>query len=208
MERTIGISGEAAKAELYGEIREQDEPRIVTANVEFDRVLGGGLVPGSVVLLGGEPGIGKSTLLLQISETLAARGLSVLYVSGEESPRQIKLRGDRLGVSGKGLYLLAETCLEKIQQEIERIRPGCIVLDSVQTVYSSRVESAPGTVSQVKEVARSFYIMRKPMTCRLCSLDTSPKRELWRVPRRWSTLLTSFFILKVIVIRATSWCGR
>ncbi len=161
VESHASLSGPEARAEHYSHIPEQDERRIITGNSEFDRVLGGGLVPGSVVLLGGEPGIGKSTLLLQVSETLAGQGVSVLYVSGEESARQIKLRGNRLGIRGEKLYLFAETCLEKVFLELDRIQPRCIVLDSVQTTYSGRIESSPGTVSQVKEVASQLLYYAK-----------------------------------------------
>ncbi|MBI4456182.1 MAG: DNA repair protein RadA [Acidobacteria bacterium] len=150
-----------AKVEHYPEIENWDGQRITTANPEFDRVLGGGLVPGSVVLLGGEPGIGKSTLLLQICETLAQQGMRVLYVSGEESAHQIKLRGMRLQIRGDRLYLFAETCLEKILAEMDRIQPHCVVVDSVQTVYSSRMESSAGTVTQVREVASQLLYFAK-----------------------------------------------
>ncbi|MBI2821239.1 MAG: DNA repair protein RadA [Acidobacteria bacterium] len=161
VDRSFAPEGSGARVEHYPDIREQEEARIATSNAEFDRVLGGGLVPGSVVLLGGEPGIGKSTLLLQISEALAQQGISVLYVSGEESSQQIKLRGRRLQIGGERLYLFAETCLERILQEMERLQPHCVVVDSVQTVYSSRMEASPGTVSQVKEVASQLLTYAK-----------------------------------------------
>jgi DNA repair protein RadA/Sms len=131
---------------------------------EFDRVLGGGIVPGSLVLIGGDPGIGKSTLLLQVSNELARTNGKVLYVSGEESERQIKLRGERLGINPGGLYLLAETCLERVFEEIDRLEPQAIIVDSVQTIFSMKVESAPGSVSQVREVAGQFLIMAKNRT--------------------------------------------
>jgi DNA repair protein RadA/Sms len=115
-------------------------------------------------LIGGDPGIGKSTLLLQVSNELARISAKVLYVSGEESERQIKLRGERLGINPKGLYLLAETCLERVFEEIDRLEPQAIIVDSVQTIFSLKVESAPGSVSQVREVAGQFLIMAKNRT--------------------------------------------
>ena len=128
---------------------------------EFDRVLGGGIVPGTLVLIGGDPGIGKSTLLLQVADKLSGGGTIVLYVSGEESERQIKLRGERLAVAAKNVYLLPETNLEKIIDEVERLKPGVIIVDSIQTLFSGVIESAPGSVSQVREVAHQFLLLAK-----------------------------------------------
>ena len=122
---------------------------------ELDRVLGGGLVHGSVVLLSGEPGIGKSTLLMQISDALG-QDRKVLYVSGEESGGQLKLRAERLGVTGEHLYILTETNLEKILDEADVIKPDVMILDSIQTIYSDKVNSAPGSVTQVRESALTF----------------------------------------------------
>jgi DNA repair protein RadA/Sms len=145
----------------YQDIESQDDARQSSGIEEFDRVLGGGIVPGSLVLIGGDPGIGKSTLLLEVSDKLANHYGKVLYVSGEESERQIKLRGERLGINPAGLYLLPETCLERIFQEIDRLDPQAIVVDSVQTVFSMKLESAPGSVSQVREVAGQFLMLAK-----------------------------------------------
>ena len=119
--------------------------------LEFNRVLGGGLVSGSLVLIAGEPGIGKSTLLLQVSALVAQSRGKVVYVSGEETLRQIKLRADRLGVKGENLYLLAETDLEVILDQIERLQPSLVVVDSIQTVYFPGLDTAPGSVAQVRE---------------------------------------------------------
>jgi DNA repair protein RadA/Sms len=145
----------------YTEIESQDDVRIPSGVTEFDRVLGGGIVPGTLVLIGGDPGIGKSTLLLQVADRLSAAGSLVLYVSGEESERQIKLRGERLAVEAKNVYLLPETNLENIINEIERLKPGAIIVDSIQTVFSGAIESAPGSVSQVREVAHRFLLLAK-----------------------------------------------
>src|SRR5262249_11859265 len=117
--------------------------------------------PGSLVLIGGDPGIGKSTLLLEVADKLSNIAGKVLYISGEESERQIKLRGERLGIKPTNLYLLAETCLERVFQEIDRLDPQAVVVDSVQTVFSMKLESAPGSVSQVREVAGQFLMLAK-----------------------------------------------
>jgi DNA repair protein RadA/Sms len=127
---------------------------------EFNRVLGGGLVPGSLVLIGGDPGIGKSTLLLQISAALATNG-KVLYISGEESAQQIKLRASRLGVSPDNLYLLSETNMSVILQHVQQMGPHFLVVDSIQTVYLEDLQSAPGAVSQVRECAARFQEVSK-----------------------------------------------
>jgi DNA repair protein RadA/Sms len=145
----------------FTEIEPQDDVRVSSGVTEFDRVLGGGIVPGTLVLIGGDPGIGKSTLLLQVADKLSAAGSLVLYISGEESERQIKLRGERLAVEAKSVFILPETNLENIINEIERLKPGAIIVDSIQTVFSSAIESAPGSVSQVREVAHQFLLLAK-----------------------------------------------
>jgi DNA repair protein RadA/Sms len=145
----------------FGEIESQDDARVTSGINEFDRVLGGGIVPGSLILIGGDPGIGKSTLLLQVADKLSGQSQRVLYVSGEESERQIKMRGERLGIEAENLYLLPETNLENIFDEIERSEPGAVIVDSIQTVFSSKIESAPGSVSQVREVAGQFLMLAK-----------------------------------------------
>src|SRR5438128_10303895 len=156
-----GFRLQEAKAVAYTEIESQDDVRVSSGMTEFDRVLGGGSVPGTLVLLGGDPGIGKSTLLLQVADKLSTNNVSVLYVSGEESERQIKLRGERLGVKAPNLLLLPETSLENIFREIERVEPGAIVVDSSQTTFSSDIESAPGAVAQIREVVAEFVLLAK-----------------------------------------------
>lgn len=146
---------------LYQDIKETINQRIPVGIDQFNNVLGGGLVLGSVVLIGGEPGIGKSTLLLQVSRDLAAEDSPVLYVSGEESLEQIKLRGDRLGLSREKVFLLAETSLERILNAADRMRPRALVIDSVQTVFSSQLTSSPGTISQVREVTNRVFRLAK-----------------------------------------------
>ncbi len=146
---------------LYEKIEETKKKRIETGIEELNRVLGGGIVPGSLVLIGGAPGIGKSTLLLQVSRDFAVKGEKVLYVSGEESLEQIKLRGDRLGVKGGEMYLLAETNVERIISHAEKLNPRVFVLDSVQAVFSSKLSSTPGTISQVREVTNQVFRFAK-----------------------------------------------
>lgn len=130
---------------------------------ELDRVLGGGIVPGSLVLVGGDPGIGKSTLLLQVCRNLSSQGISVLYISGEESLRQIKLRADRLGTFNDKLKLLCETNLENIREIIERTKPDVAVVDSIQTMFHEDISSAPGSVSQVRESTNVLMQIAKGM---------------------------------------------
>ncbi|MGA2586719.1 MAG: DNA repair protein RadA [Candidatus Aminicenantales bacterium] len=150
-----------AEPTLYQDIRDIKNQRAKVKIEEFNKVLGGGVVLGSLVLIGGEPGIGKSTLLLQVSRDFADEDEKVLYVSGEESLEQIKLRGDRLGVRGGQLYLLAETNLERILAQAEKIRPKILVIDSVQTIFSAKLSSSPGTISQVREVANQVFRFAK-----------------------------------------------
>jgi DNA repair protein RadA/Sms len=133
------------------QIEKTSEKRILTKTVELNRVLGGGVVPGSLVLVGGDPGIGKSTLLLQMSQELAELGHTVLYISGEESVKQTKMRAERLGVQSDNLYVMAETDIYEIESRLDDVHPHFLIIDSIQTVYSSDVTSAPGSVSQVRE---------------------------------------------------------
>jgi DNA repair protein RadA/Sms len=143
------------------EIIADEKERITTGIVEMDRVLGGGIVNGSVTLVGGDPGIGKSTLLLQILHNLAEKDLKILYVSGEESAKQIKLRGRRVGASSKNLLVLVEIDLENIIRHIKEISPSVVVIDSIQTVYSSVLTSAPGSVGQVRESSGRLILLSK-----------------------------------------------
>jgi DNA repair protein RadA/Sms len=154
-------AGPGTGARLYADISIEQNPRLSTGIDEFDRVLGGGVVPGSLVLLGGEPGIGKSTLLLQAAANMARTIGPVLYSSGEESEHQIKSRGERLAVGDAPLYLLAETCLERILEEIGRLRPALVIVDSIQTVFSLKFQSAPGSIGQVREAATQLLFAAK-----------------------------------------------
>ena len=150
----IGISSQPKK---LMEIELDKEERIVTGIGELDRVLGGGIVTGSLVLVGGDPGIGKSTLLLQMCRVLAASGYRVLYVSGEESLRQLKMRAERIGEFNENLYILCETDLDKVSDNIANAKPDVVIIDSIQTMYREDVDSAPGSVGQVRE-ATSFLL--------------------------------------------------
>ena len=146
---------------LLGDIQTRDEDRFVTGINELDRVLGGGIVAGSVVLIGGDPGIGKSTLVLQMLRQVSALKGKALYVTGEESPAQIKMRAERLGVKAENLYVLAETSLEEVLHAAAGLEPQVLVVDSVQTVFTSELPSAPGSVGQVREVSGRLMIHAK-----------------------------------------------
>ncbi|MBU1235217.1 MAG: DNA repair protein RadA [Gammaproteobacteria bacterium] len=158
--RYAGLAGSGVLQDLAA-IRPREEPRQATGIEEFDRVLGGGLVPGAVVLIGGDPGIGKSTLLLQALSRLAEAGQPVLYVSGEESAEQVALRAQRLQLATGGLRLLPEIGLEKILATLKQERPLVAVIDSIQTLYSEALQSAPGSVAQVRECAAQLTRLAK-----------------------------------------------
>ena len=160
-EPRYGLATEPAPARLFADIDMAHTQRLASGFGEFDRVLGGGIVPGSVVLLGGEPGIGKSTLLLQAAACVAREIGPVLYASGEESEHQVKARGERLGFGEVPLYLLAETCLERILKEVERLKPALLIVDSIQTVFSLKLQSAPGSIGQVREAATHLLFTAK-----------------------------------------------
>lgn len=154
-----GIS--KGKIEKIQNITSSKKERYSTGSREMDRVLGGGIIKSSLVLVGGDPGIGKSTLLLQVADYVSKNNLKVLYVSGEESGEQIKIRADRLGVSDGELYILSETNIDVIKEYVEKEEPDLLVLDSIQTIYSPEIVSAPGSVSQVREVTAMVMRMTK-----------------------------------------------
>ena len=161
--KTKGVtrtSGVRKSAKTLSEVDTADEVRFSTGMDELDRVLGGGAVRGSLVLVGGAPGIGKSTLLLQLS-AYVCRSLTVLYVSGEESETQLKMRAVRLGVTGESLYVLSETAMEDILETVEELKPDVLVIDSIQTLYTQDGTSAPGSVSQVKECTMTLMHLAK-----------------------------------------------
>ena len=153
----------AAKIVSINDVEQLDGKRVKTGMAEFDRVLGGGLVKGSLILIGGDPGIGKSTILLQVCRNLANDERKVLYISGEESVQQIKLRADRIGAFTDELRLACETSLTSIENMIENEKPQFVVIDSIQTMYGEDVNSAPGSVSQVREATNTFLRIAKSM---------------------------------------------
>ncbi|MFO0358440.1 MAG: DNA repair protein RadA [Sphingobacteriaceae bacterium] len=152
-------NGQSNKPILLQEVGTQEYPRIAVPGKELTRVLGGGIVPGSIVLFGGEPGIGKSTLMLQLA--LRLKNLKVLYVSGEESEQQIKMRADRLGITTNSCFILQETNTQNIFQQITEIEPQLVIIDSIQTIHTSFIDSSPGSVSQVRECAAEFLRFAK-----------------------------------------------
>lgn len=157
---TVRASKEAEVVSIKNVTTDLEE-RVKTTIDELDRVLGGGIVPGSLILVGGDPGIGKSTLLLQVCQRLCAEKKQVLYISGEESLKQIKLRANRMGEFTEDLFLLCETNLEIIKTVIQKRRPDMVIIDSIQTMYSEDVASAPGSVSQVRESTNVFMQLAK-----------------------------------------------
>lgn len=157
----VHSSSRQLKPERLSSVVSQEETRVHTNSREFDRVLGGGIVPGSLVLVGGDPGIGKSTILLQVSAHLAHSGKKVLYISGEESLKQTKLRAERLGLPTDDLFVLAETDMLMIERVIDEENPGFVIIDSIQTVYMDEIQSAPGSVSQVRECTAALMKIAK-----------------------------------------------
>lgn len=149
---SLGLS-ESSRPCPITEVKVEDLPRMLTGSAEFDRVLGGGIISGSMVLIVGDPGIGKSTLTLKVCANEAAMGRKVLYVTGEESVRQVRMRADRLEAVQEGLLVVSETNLENIEKHVEQLEPELLVIDSIQTIFRPDVQSAPGSVSQVRECA-------------------------------------------------------
>ncbi|MCF1684451.1 DNA repair protein RadA [Tetragenococcus halophilus] len=155
------LTGSKMQPTLLKDVVPKKEPRVKTSLDELNRVLGGGVVPGSMILLGGDPGIGKSTLLLQVSQQLAATGGTVLYVSGEESAEQIKLRAQRLGDAENDFYLFAETNMQDIRETIEKLQPDYVIIDSIQTMTQPDISSVAGSVSQVRETTAELLKIAK-----------------------------------------------
>ncbi len=151
----------ASRPQRLVEVQGADVPRASTGVGELDRVLGGGVVPGSLVHVGGDPGIGKSTLLLQATDRIARHGVPVLYVTGEESPRQTRMRFDRVGAEARDVWLVAETCLERIEAHVEQLEPRVLVIDSVQALYSQALDTAPGSVTQLRHVTARLMGLAK-----------------------------------------------
>ena len=158
----VNLAGQIARVERLGEVSIEETPRVDTSIDEFNRVLGGGVVPGSMVLIGGDPGIGKSTLLLQVSSQLANHGGTILYVAGEESASQIKLRAERLGVKGDAdFFLYPETDMTQIRKAIDETKPDYVIIDSIQTMQQPDVSSAVGSVAQIRETTAELLQIAK-----------------------------------------------
>ena len=176
-----GIAGGSAASGRFGgvtplsQVSVLEDERISSGIGELDRVLGGGIVKGSLVLVGGDPGIGKSTLLLQVCRNLAAEGKQVLYISGEESLKQIKLRANRIGKVTGELRFLCETNLEQIQEVIQERKPDIVVVDSIQTMYREDISSAPGSVSQVRESTNVLMQLAKGLGTAIFIVGHVPK---------------------------------
>ena len=181
--------------------------RLPVANGELARVLGGGIVPGSVVLVSGDPGIGKSTLLLQVSAQVAEDGGPVLYVSAEESVHQIKLRADRLGLKAAGLYLVSEVSLDQIVAHIDQLQPRLVVVDSIQAIASEDLASAAGSVSQVRACATVLLHRAKASGVPSCWWATSPRPGPSPGRGCWSTLSIPCFTWRAIVSTPTGCCA-
>ncbi len=159
--RFESLKNESAKPMRVKEVTVNEFRRISTKMPEFDRLLGGGIVPGSLTLIGGDPGIGKSTLMLQLAQALAEQGLTILYVCGEESVEQTSMRASRLGAGDDRLYLLSDTLFSNIKAQIDHLKPDAMIVDSIQILYKSELPSAPGSVSQVRELATEFMHIAK-----------------------------------------------
>jgi len=157
--KTYNGNSSNKKIQALHEVKTKDNPRVDTYDVELNRVLGGGIVPGSIVLIAGEPGIGKSTLFLQMG--LGLKDVITLYISGEESEQQIKMRADRLGISNESFYVLTETSTQIIFSEVKKLKPQLIIVDSIQTLESPFIDSSPGSVSQIRECAAEFQQFAK-----------------------------------------------
>ena len=177
------VRKDAPHPKTLSEIEVSQTARMTTGMGELDRVLGGGIVQGSLVLVGGDPGIGKSTLLLQVCRNLSAAGKKVLYISGEESLQQIRLRAERMGTFTDLLLILCETSLETIREAIARIQPEVVIIDSIQTMYNENVSSAPGSVSQVRESTGVLMQIAKGMNITIFIVGHVTKEGVVAGPR-------------------------
>ena len=189
------------------EISTGKEERIPTGIGELDRVLGGGIVPGSLTLVGGDPGIGKSTLLLQVCRMLSTAGHQVLYISGEESLRQIKLRAVRIGEFNENLSLLCETNLDIIRAVMEKEKPEIAVIDSIQTMYNEEVSSAPGSVSQVRESTNVLMQIAKGMGISIFIVGHVTKDGNVAGPRVLEHMVDTVLYFEATVMRPTGFCA-
>ncbi len=183
--------------------------RTSTGIAEFDRVLGGGIVAGSVVLIGGDPGVGKSTIALQVSNQLTKQGKTVLYVSGEESVAQTKLRAERLGeLEADNLYMVNQTDLAIIIEQTKKLKPEALIIDSIQVIFDPRISSSPGSVSQVRECAGLLTQLAKGTNTTVFIIGHVTKEGTLAGPRGLSTLWIRCYILRVIDFRCTGSCAQ
>ncbi len=194
-DKKAGGSSSPGEPLLLAEIPSETANRIRTDIHEWDRVLGGGLIPGSLVLLAGDPGIGKSTLLLQTLVQMA-RNRKVLYVSGEESPQQLKLRAERLGIPASDLYVFAETCVEAILDVIDKTKPAIVAVDSIQTIHTRMLDVAPGAISQVRECAARFMRIAKQMNISIVMVGHVTKEGSIAGPRALEHLVDTVLYLE------------
>lgn len=194
--RTARQERHVSKPVPLNEIEDRDAKRMETGEGEFDRVLGGGIVPGTIVLIGGEPGIGKSTLLLQMASALCRKNHQVLYVSGEESPYQIGLRARRLGIQCEKLYLLSETAVEHIVETAKAVKPALLIIDSIQTTFDTTIESAPGSVSQVRECTAKLTRIAKEHSVSIFLVGHVTKVGMIAGPRTLEHMVDSVLYLE------------
>ena len=194
----VSMTGQTAKAEAIQDITVSKVPRVKTELNELNRVLGGGVVPGSLVLIGGDPGIGKSTLLLQVSAQLNIAGGKVLYVSGEESASQIKMRADRLGVKGADFYIYPETDMGAIRQTIEDLKPEYVIIDSIQTMSQPDVSGVVGSVSQVRESTADLMKIAKSNNIAIFIVGHVTKEGAIAGPRMLEHMVDTVLYLKAI----------
>ncbi len=180
---SVSTRKEIKEPVLLSDVKAETETRVVSGIGELDRVLGGGIVPGSLVLVGGDPGIGKSTLLLQMCREVVKQGRKVIYISGEESREQIKMRADRLGAFGGELLLLCETNLDLIEAVVHKYKPEIIVIDSIQTMYKEDIASAPGSVSQVREATGALMRLAKDIGITIFIIGHVTKEGMVAGPR-------------------------
>ena len=193
----VSLTGEKTKPMKLAEVTSINVNRTKTEMEEFNRVLGGGVVPGSLVLIGGDPGIGKSTLLLQVSTQLSQVG-TVLYVSGEESAQQIKLRAERLGDIDSEFYLYAETNMQSVRAEVERIQPDFLIIDSIQTIMSPEISGVQGSVSQVREVTAELMQLAKTNNIAIFIVGHVTKEGTLAGPRMLEHMVQSGSLVEVL----------
>jgi len=186
----------------------EDEFRLETGIAEFDRALGGGLVPGSLVLIGGDPGIGKSTLMLQALHGFAVAGRKVLYVSGEESIQQIRIRSQRLAAVSPDLLVVSEIDIDAILNMISNLKPDVLVVDSIQTMFNAELTSAPGSVSQVRESTVQLMLVAKKTGLPIFLVGHVTKDGAIAGPACWNTWWIPFFISRVTAATRSGCCGR